>query len=261
MNYEKYKFVRKWRKRNMEILKQMYPEVSKKDIKKFLNDIIEEHIRNPSCNIDNDYVNKNIKTTLLDVIDWIEDTKPICAGYGVFYKNQHEVANPLVTMILKFLKSRKTFKSKLKDFVAGSYEYKTYDRKQLSEKINCNSIYGCLGNIASFLFNRYTAPSVTASGQSLISTTEQAFELFLTNNILFNSIDECMTYITNILNETYEIDDNFLKDISEEKLVALLSEKFYNLKDSYIEILNDYISTLSQSQINRIYYKNNIERM
>lgn len=258
MTYSKYKFVKRWRKKTLKLLEQMYPEVSRKDIKKFLNKIIEERIKNPNCEIDNDYLNKNIKTTLLDVIDWIEATKPICAGFGVFYKNQHEVKNPLATMILKFLRSRKAFKSRLKDFVPGSYEYKTFDRKQLSEKINCNSIYGALGNIVSFLFNRYTAPSVTASGQSLISTTEQAFEMFMANNILFNSIDECMTYITNILNEEYEMDDNFLKDVSDEQLVAVLSTKFYNLKDSYIEILTNYISTLTQSQVNRIYYKNNI---
>lgn len=258
MNYSKYKFIKKWKKQNLKILERMYPEVSRKDIKKFLNEIIEKNLKNPNCNIDNDYLDKNIKTTLLDVIDWIEDTKPICAGFGVFYKNQHEMTSPLTTMILKFLRSRKAFKSRLKDFVAGSYEYKTFDRKQLSEKINCNSIYGSLGNVASFLFNRYTAPSVTASGQSLISTTEQAFEMFMANNMLFNSIDECMTYITNILNEEYTIDDSFLKDVDEEQLVALLSSKFYNLKDSNISILNDFISTLSQSQINRIYYKNNI---
>lgn len=258
MKYENHIFVKRWRKKNLKLLSHMYPEVDKREIKKFLNNIIDERLKNPDCNIDNDYVNKNIKTTLLDVIDWIEEEKPICAGYGVFYKNQHQVDNPLVKMILKFLRSRKAFKSRLKDFVAGSYEYKTFDRKQLSEKINCNSIYGCLGNIVSFLFNRYTAPSVTASGQSLISTTEQAFELFMANNILFNSIDECMTYMSNILKEKYEMDDSFLKDVSDEQLVASLSEKFYNLKDSYIEILTNYVSNLSQSQVNRIYYKNNL---
>ena len=29
--------------------------------------------------------------------------------------------------------------------------------------------------------------------------TEQAFEMFMTNNIIFNSFDECMTYLLNII--------------------------------------------------------------
>ena len=80
---------------------------------------------------EDNYIGKTIKTNLLSVIDWIKDTKPICAGHGVFFKNQHEVISPLAIMIQKFLTSRKAFKKRLKDFDPTSYEYATFDRKQL----------------------------------------------------------------------------------------------------------------------------------
>lgn len=258
MGKKEYIFIERWKKENRKILMQLHPEVDKKDIDKFLDKQIKKNLNNPKCLIDNNYIGKCVHTNLLDVCNFVENEKPICAGYGVFYKNQHEVTNALALMIQKFLKSRKAYKSMLRKFPKTSYEYSTYDRKQLSEKICANSVYGTFGNVISFLFNMYTAPSVTSTGQSLISTTEQAFEAFLVNNVLFNNIDECMTYLRNILKEKHTMDDNFLKDVSEEQLCSKLFDMFYNLKDSYIPIVEKFISTLTQSQINRIYYKNNI---
>lgn len=251
-------FLKQWKRDNAQVLMQMYPQISEDEINSFLNDIIDENIHNPQCTLDNNYVNKKINTTLLDLIDWIDKTKPICGGHGVFYKNQHQEKNPLLTMILKFLSSRKKFKSRLKDFEPGSFEYKEFDRKQLGEKTNTNSIYGSFGMVASFLFNKHTAPSVTATGQSLISTTEQAFESFMTNNTLFNNINECMNYLNNIRKEKYKMDDSFLINISREELFDHLVSMFYSYKDEYTDVLEQYISSMSQKEINRIYYKNNL---
>ena len=162
-------------------------------------------------------------------------------------------------MILKFLTSRKKFKGQLR-FIKDktSYEYQTYDRKQLSEKISANSIYGTFGNVVSFLFNKYTAPSVTGSGQSLISTTEQAFESFLANNTLFNNINECFTFLTNVLSEEYTMDSSFLIDVSIDQVFTRLVNTFYRYQESYTELLYAFLSTLTQDQLNKIYYKNNL---
>ena len=255
---KKHVFLKRWKNDNKEILRKMYPQISDDEIDKFLDDMITSNMHNPTCVLDNNYVNKQIKTTLLDLIDWINKTKPICGGHGVFYKNQHEETNPLALMIMKFLKRRKQFKSRLKDFPASSYEYKEFDRKQLTEKVNTNSIYGCLGMIVSFLFNKHTAPSVTSTGQSLISTTEQAFESFMTNNTLFNNLNECMTYLNNITKENYSLDDSFLIDIDKTKLFNHLVDMFYSYKDEYTSPLQSYINSLSQTEINHVYYKNNL---
>jgi len=258
MKYSKYTFIKQWKKENAKILKASYPDVSKKEINEFLDKIIEENLYNPKCVIDNDYIGVQMKSTLLDVIEWIKATKPICAGFGVFFKNQHEVNNPLAQMIMKFLTSRKAFKGQLKFHDPRSYEYKTLDRKQNSEKVNTNSIYGCLGMVASFLYNKYTAPSVTSSGQSLISTTQQAFEAFMTNNVKFNSISECMTFINNIIDEKYHHDTEFLENKSIDDVFVRLMKMFYDYNDSYTDVIYNYLWSLSQEELNKIYYKNNI---
>lgn len=253
-----HKFLKDWKRTQRQLLMRMYPDIKKEDINSFLDDIIKENLHDPKCDLDNNYIGKKASTTLLNTVDWINDNKPICAGHGVFYKNQHQETNPLSLMIQKFLKSRKAFKGMLRKFPKTSFEYKEYDRKQLSEKVNANSIYGCLGMILSFLFNKHTAPSVTATGQSLISTTQQAFESFMTNNTLFNNINECMTYVYNILNEEYTMDDSFIQDVDSEVLFDHLTSMFYMYKDSYEDVLRPFINTLSQTEINRIYYKNNL---
>lgn len=236
----------------------MYPEIPKKEIKKFLDKEVKKYLKNPECEIDNNYIGKTIKTNLLSVIDWIRDTKPICAGHGVFFKNQHEIKSPLAIMIQKFLTSRKAFKKRLKDFDPTSYEYATFDRKQLAEKVNANAIYGASGNVVSFLFNMYTAASVTGSGQSLISTTEQAFEGFMSNNVIFNSINECYTFLNNILNEKYDMNTSFLRDVEYGDVINRLSGMFYRVTSDDIESITEFIYTLSQDDINKIYYKNNL---
>ena len=251
-------FIKKWKKNNKQILSKLYPDINSDDIDRFLDDIISENIKNPVCTLDNNYVDKEIRTTLLDIIDWVDQQKPICAGHGVFYKNQHQETNALALMIMKFLKSRKEFKAMLAKFDSSSFEYREYDRKQLSEKVNANSIYGSLGMTASFLFNKHTAPSVTATGQSLISTTQQAFESFMANNTLFNNINECMTYMNNICKEKYTMDDSFLYNVSKSQLFDHLVSMFYSYKYDYTDVLQKYISSLSQTEINHIYYKNNL---
>jgi len=256
---QKHIFITEWRRKVRKILKRMHPEISKKEINLFLDEIIKNNLNNPECIIDNNYANVSIKSSLLEVYDWVKTTKPICGGFGVFYKNQHEVINPLAIMIQKFLTSRKLFKGKLR-FIPDktSYEYKTYDRKQMSEKVNANSIYGTFGNAISFLHNKYTAPSVTGTGQSLISTTELAFESFMANNVAFNNINECMSFISNILDEEYSHDVNILPDVSISSVLSRIINMFYDYRDSYTEIIYEYLSSLSQIDLNKIYYKNNL---
>lgn len=258
LKIDEYIFLKKWKKEQRKILQVNHPTFSKKEINEFLDDIIKEKMKNKSCEIHNNYIHKVIKLSLLELINWMETTKPICGGYGVFYKNQHQIFNPLAQMINKFLKSRKTFKDMLKVLAVGSYEYITSDRKQLSEKIMANSIYGTFGNAISFLFNIYTAPSVTATGQSLISTTEQAFEAFMTNNVLFNDVNECITFINNIVSEKTEIDGYFIPNVPIEKVFTRLVDMFYDYDEKYDDIIYNYLSSLSKDKLNRIYYKNNL---
>lgn len=253
-----HQFSKKWVKHYTNILERSNPEIPRKEIKKYLQGVINEKMINTPATIHNNYRHEEINVSLLDVIDWYNDTNPIGGGFGVFFKNQHEVANPAAVMLGNFLTLRKTYKKQLHVHDENSYEYATFDRMQLTEKINANSYYGASGATSSNFFNIYTATSVTATGQSLISTTEQAFEQFLSNSVLFNDLDDCFVFLENVRKEKYVMDDSFLPNVSVELLIEHLSKTFYEYKEEYEAILFDYLINIPQRKLNHMYFKNNI---
>ena len=253
---KKHIFIKKWKKYNRKILMAMYPSLSKEEINNFLDKQIEENIKNPNATIHNNYVHKSIDIDLLSVIDWIEETKPIMAGFGVLYNNQNKTINPNAKMLESFLFARSAIKKNLKKYIEGTFEYKETDRKQLTEKINANSYYGGSGSPKSVFFNIYTATSTTATGQSLTSTTATAFEAFLSNNILFFDLDDCFDFLIKVVNEKHTIDDRFLPYISLDKIMKYIKTLFMDYKDEYTELLFKYLSRLPQNILNRIYFKN-----
>lgn len=255
---KEYRFIKRWRKHHRKVIMRMYPTATKKEINEYLDELIDKNLINYECEIHNNYVHKTIKTNLLEVYDWIIATKPICAGFGVFFRNQNNVLNLAAVMLDKFGKLRAKIKGTLKDLVPDSYEYRAADNANLVEKTNSNSFYGCAGNKTSPFYNLYTATSTTSTGQSLISTTDLAYEAFLVNTVLFNTLDECFVFITNIIGEVYTLDTGFLKDVTLEQVETRLIGNFYNFKEVDREPLNVFLNTLTQEELNKVYYKNNL---
>lgn len=253
-----HKFIKEWKDVYKQLLKTAYPEISKKEIDVFLDKIIDDNINIPDGIVDNNYVHKSIKVDLITLIDWIYDKKLICGGHAVFFKNRHEAANPAAMMLETFLSNRKAIKKRLKDLDPDSYEYAVCDRNQLIEKLAANSYYGAGGAPTSNFYNVYTAVSTTASGQSLISTTMTAIENFLGNNVKFIDLEDCMFYINNIIKEKHKINSDFLDDVNHDVVLEYLKKRFFKFEDEFEYPLFKILINLSQDDLNRIYYKNNI---
>ena len=259
MNINKnHKFIKEWKEVYRNMLKTAYPDISKKEIDVFLNKIIDDNIQVPKAIVDNNYVHKSIQVDLITLIDWVYEKKLICGGHAVFFKNRHEAVNPSAMMLETFLANRKAIKKRLKDYEPGSYEYAVCDRNQLIEKLAANSYYGAGGAPTSNFYNLYTAVSTTASGQSLISTTMTAIENFLGNNVKFLDLEECIVYINNIVNEKHKYDSDFLDDKDHDAVLEYLKNRFMDYKDEYEYPIFKILINLSQDDLNRIYYKNNI---
>lgn len=133
-------FLKQWKKYYMDTLEKMYPNAKKKELDKFLEKIIKDNLVNPEAQIHNNYAHQRLNIDLLTVVDWYHEVKPIVGGFGVFYRNQNQVKNPSAVMLTNFLKLRKQFKNRLRDLPKGSYDYMAFDRLQLTEKINANSL-------------------------------------------------------------------------------------------------------------------------
>lgn len=142
---KKHKFIKDWVKQNLSIFEDTYPEVSRKDLKEYLYEVAAEQIKVPKAKLHNNYAHKEIEIDLLTLVDWIDNVKPITAGFGVFFKDQTKVKNPAAVMLQEFMTLRKTYKKNLHHLDPESYEYQMFDRLQLTEKVNANSYYGAGG--------------------------------------------------------------------------------------------------------------------
>ena len=207
-------------------MKVAYPETDIKDFDDYLDSVLKKKLKDTTCFIDNNYIKKTVKTSLLNIFDWLTEKKPIIAGNGTFFKNQNQAKNPAAVMLDEFLSTRKVLNDEKKRADPNSYEYMTKDRGQKNEKIAANSYYGASGAPTSELFNLYTAGSVTGTGQSLISTTAMLFESFLGDNCPFYDTDDCLLFIYNILKEKRYTVENFIPSVNIEKVFERLTNNF-----------------------------------
>lgn len=115
-------------------------------------------------------------------------------------------------------------------------------------------------------YNVYVAESVTRQGRSYISCSIMLFESLLANNVKFNNLDEVITFIHNVVNEKpkRKYDDSLILDRNitvEEtffKICTTVDMTLWIPTDKQLSLIWDYLITLSQEDINRLYYKNNI---
>ena len=115
-------------------------------------------------------------------------------------------------------------------------------------------------------YNIYVAEAVTRQGRSYISCSMMFFEQFLANNVKFNSLNEIITFIHNIVTEK---DKRTLSD-------DLILDRDITLEEAFFKVMNtidgtvwmptekemvlvwEYMRGLGKEDLNRIYYKNNL---
>lgn len=256
-------FLQKWIEENLASFKLMYPNADENELRSILRDIAQERCVDVPAIIHNDYQdNSVVNCSLLSVANWIDTNKPICAGNGTFFKNHNYVTSPIQNVIDNRIKNRKYYQ-KIRDSFEDedSYEYRYNDIMQAESKIKVNSIYGSFGTPTFQLYNRYTASATTGTAQALISATEQGIEAFLSNNVLFRSVGECVRYITNILTKdtyTEEILTSVTAITDPIQVFDLLKGRFDVWIDSYTNIIMEMLRNASVSDLTKIYYKNNL---
>ena len=255
-------FLKEWKKDQTRLLMRMDPSLTKDEIKDYLNDVIDKELKNRECVLSNNYQNKAANTTLLDLIDFIDMTKPITAGGGVLFKNQHEALNPPSHFLDGAIKKRKSIKSQLKTLKPGSFQYMMVDLRQLTEKVVANSYYGASGNEISQFYNLYTALATTATGQALISTMMCAFESFYANNVKFYDISDFVLYVDNSLKKSVEeVDIKGMPEISDDLIFEKIYKMFASpskLEKDDLYIIKQTVSGLNKKEKQQLYYSSNL---
>ena len=118
---------------------------------------------------------------------------------------------------------------------------------------------------SSVYYNVHVASSITSCGKSSISAAGLSFEQFLANNVKFRKLDEVIVFINHIIKEEpirqYNDRDILDRDIPlHEVFIKVMSTCGHGYIPTMedCEIVWDILSKLSPTNLNRIYYKNNL---
>lgn len=244
---------------------RLIPQLSGAELTRAIDYSINKRFKNSECSLNNNYKEKTMNTNLLRMTEYILSRKPILTSYGCLFTRHGEIPNPLYTMIQDFVDTRSAYKKKMFQFPKGSEEFNNYNLLQMVAKVDVNAIYGCLGAPTSLFYNIYVATSITKQGRCAISTSIMFFESFLRNNIKFGSLNEIISFIDHVVEEKKErkfFDKDILdNDVDVESVfMKLMSGCGYNWfpDETDCNLVWNLVHTLSQEDLNRIYYKNNL---
>ena len=247
-------------------LKHSFPKLYEEELRAAIEWSVLKRQYNGPASIDNNYTHKRLDGTVLDVIQYIEKLEPIITSSGVLFKKHKEVDNPLSRMIMGFIRKRKEYKAEMFKYPKGSEQFARYNLAQLLEKLNANATYGVLGAPTALIYNLYVAEAVTRQGRSYISCSIMLFESLLSNNVKFNNLNEIITFINNIEHEKPKrklLDEAILdRSITLEecffKIMNTVDMMMWVPTEKEMSLVWEYLCGLSQEDINRIYYKNNL---
>lgn len=253
----------KYKEAAKRVLCYSFPNLMENEIDKAIEYSMNKRLKDSECSIYNNYTDETVNLTLVQLVNYILSREPIMTGYGVLFKKHAECPNPLSEMIMGFIIERKKTKKKMFTFPKGSEQYEKHHLLEQLLKIDANGAYGACGQHTCLFFNMHVAPSITAQGRSLISAASLQFEMFLNNNCKFGSLNEIITYIGNVINEKRKFNDRSIldKDVSvEDCFIKIMYTCGFNYVPTHEDclIVWNILLNLSQENINRLYYKNNL---
>ena len=254
-----------YRAQAMDALKLFFPNLRMDELAKAIDWSIENNAKDNPSEIYNDYKDIKVNTTVFRMTQYILSKQPIVTAHGVIFQNHNSgVLNPLSLQLKNYFVNRKRLKETMFTYEPGTELYERYDLAQLLKKLSMNSVYGLLGLNTSYFYNLNLAASVTRMGKASISNAILLAEALFDNNVHFSSLDDIVGFITNVINEPrhYKDSDMLDRDRSVEeclyKIMMTTGFNGYIPTDEDCDIIYNMLMGLTQEDINRLYYKNNI---
>lgn len=255
----------KYKDTTKRLLKYSFPHMTESDFDAAINYSMRKRYEEHPASIYNNYTNKRLDTTLLDIANYIYTREPILTGFGVMFKKHGTVPNPVAKVIQQFLDNRSIHKAEMFKYEKGSEDYERWNLVQQLDKIDANGIFGILTMNASLIYNIHVGASILAQARSQISAAAMQFEMFLSNSVQFGSLDEIVIYIDNIVREksSRKYDDKFIiqEDVPLHQVfghLIMMCGWYWIPDEEDMEIVWNMLQNLSQWDLNRIYYKNNL---
>lgn len=263
---DRYLIIQQYAMTAIRMLKLQFPQLGRDELALAVDYSIRKRMKDGELYVENNYKHTKVNTTVLEVANYILSREPIITAAGVMFKKHAETINPLCDLLEKFLNQRGIYKDEMFKYPKGSEEFQKYNLLQLLEKLNANALYGVIGAPTSIFYNLFIAESVTTQGQSYTKAMMLAFESFLSNNVLFGSLNEVIHFIDNVVGEAKErkwndkvvLDRDITVGECFYKVMSTCGFDGYYPDDRDLQIVWDIMCNLNQEDINRIFYKNNL---
>lgn len=126
----------KYRDTMVRIIGSMFPEMDRRDLEAAVDYSVSKRFKNFDLMIQNNYTNKTISMTVLEMIDYITRRQPIITSYGTMFKRHEDVPNPMGKVIQSFLDLRKKHKKEMFKYPKGSEMFEHFNLLQALDKIN-----------------------------------------------------------------------------------------------------------------------------
>lgn len=258
--------IQEYKNSMMRMIKLLYPMITDSELSNAIDYSIQKRLYNPQISVTNNYKNITIDMTLLQIANEIKTKRPIMSAYGVLFKrHQKDYNTPFYNLLETFITNRTKFKNKMFEYPKGTEEFQKYNLLQLLAKIDCNALYGVLGQYSSLVYNIYLAGSVTFQGRACISAAILFFESFLADNVQWGCLNEIIEFIDQVVYQDQRMfkDSDILdKNITLEEVYLKIMKNcgfngwYPNAQD--LNIIWDMLQRLTQEDLNRLYYRNNI---
>lgn len=132
------KIIEKYKSTIMNLLPRQFPNLSYKEVEDAVDYSIDQHLTNGRATIYNNYKNKKIDISVVNLVEYILQREPILCASGVMFKKHADAPNPLIDLITEFLDTRKKYKKEMFKYPKGSEDFEKYNLLQLLKKIDVN---------------------------------------------------------------------------------------------------------------------------